>query len=123
MREILFRGKRVDNGEWITGSAINILYDFKGEKRIYIGWYEVIPETVGQWTGLTDMDGNKIFDGDVVERRFNITAFGKTSTEKLVKPVYYQLGCYQPRGLLANHESIEVIGNIHDNPELLEVEK
>lgn len=79
MREILFHGKRVDNGEWVDGYYV-CLYDCKGNKshRIYPGyaetdcdeyyhdWFEVDPETVGQFAGFPDKNGNKMFEGDIV---------------------------------------------------------
>jgi len=70
MREILFRGKRVDNGEWVEG---NYFHNFrKGESNNIIPfnsnqWHEVIPESIGQFTGLLDKNGKKIFEGDILK--------------------------------------------------------
>lgn len=136
MREILFRGKRKDNGEWVEGGF------FEWLKQPYIVAnitdssaktnYEVIPETIGQYTGLTDKNGKKIFEGDVVATKYKLGRGGYYVFE-----VYYnenlcqfaltinsgsytknkQYDWLQLTELKAN--KIEVIGNIHDNPELL----
>ena len=139
MREILFRGKRTDNGEWVYGDLIkNLIYDGR-EKEIRIGdiYFEhngdihgtavckVIPETVGQFTGLCDKNGNKIFEGDIAE--FTDKYLHKKGRAKIVFEAskWKYSGCYYGGNpivwLCINDSSIEfeVIGNIHDNPELL----
>ena len=131
MREILFRGKRTDNGTWAYG------YLFCIWERTYLCWgttndvpnmKEVIPETVGQFTGLTDKNGKRIFEGDICRfKRFNDICIGKivfnVKTASFV--MWYQsiVGAYGEKAthkmLLSECDNIEIIGNIHDDPELL----
>ena len=72
-REILFRGKRADNGEWIYGYLIgnNVIVgevvDFDDDYFNTQFWYKVDPETVGQFTGLTDKNGTKVFEGGIIK--------------------------------------------------------
>lgn len=143
MREILFRGKRVDNGEWVIGYLVrgeDYLYEtemttiFSTDTIFYphtetSGYDRVIPETVGQYTGLKDKNGNKIFEGDIVE--FTDKYIHKKGRAKIVFEAFKwkYSGCYYGGNpivwLCIDDSSIEfeVIGNIHDNPELLEIEK
>ena len=163
MKEILFRGKRKDNGEWVCGyyacqsnhSCINrkFCHFILKDECLDIGlggleYYEVIPETVGQYTGLTDKNGKKIFEGDIIRYAdmydyncwlegldengfYDKWDFGNIWT--IDKVVYageegypaFDLYSHQfeANGLSEVSESsnyfYEVIGNIHDNPELL----
>ena len=129
MREILFRGKWKNSGEWVYGNLFN---PDKADTptQICIGTYiartcyEIDPETVGQFTGLTDKNGKKIFEGDIIifNRGRNLP-----NTKPRPLPVFWdernaQFTLYEsPFAVLQKdmmHEC-EVIGNIHDNPELL----
>lgn len=141
MREILFRGKRVDNGEWIEGYYVKACHHWHehGIHEDWIvsgassngGWFviherrAVDPSTVGQYTGLTDKNGKRIFEGDIVRcvariDETNCVVIFEEGEFRLVSEKWYKtyvtgggyhaLRCFQK----------EVIGNIHDNPELME---
>ena len=124
MRELLFRGKKEKNGEWIEGIAFP--HDNRGKVTMFrqhpadgslIG-DEVIPESVGQYTGLMDENGTKIFEGDILKDRLDgdiseVIYTGYAFKVKNVKRKYILT--------LAGYHNCEVIGNIYDNPELLEV--
>ena len=134
MREIIFRAKTVCDGDWVYGGIT--WNPSKKEVFIHTEWDEckVIPETVGQYTGLCDKNGTRIFEGDVLK-----ILFGKEFFKAVVKFGYYNqtdqirkthLGFYfdfvdsesyrKDVGFWGKTFSkIEVIGNIHDNPELL----
>lgn len=130
MREILFRGKRVDNGEWVYSSFIMQDKEHKlllAEIELFDGekWREVVPETVGQYTGLTYKNGKKIFEGDII--RNNGNEIGVIRHGKYDVYSHYVFGgycCVDKTSALIDWTSgwkCEVIGNIHDNPDLLEV--
>ena len=135
MREILFRGKRYMDGEWVDGS---LFIDEKKEKHeilvgyvnYRIGW-EVDPETVGQFTGLTDKNGKKIFEGDIVHVLGNQQVEDWKNVNYIGSIAFLDAGFCVIDGTIEDHAfrryqlprldfDLEVIGNIHDNPELLE---
>ena len=134
MREILFRGKRKDNGEWVQGQLLHFKASVGTEELAIIvegcewdnsnEWFnlgkraKVFPETIGQYTGLTDKNGTKIFEGDIVESvyyHFKGVVIFDEYCRFVIKDVI-EGGYY----LVAhNNNDCIVIGNIHDNPELL----
>lgn len=119
MREILFRAKRLADQKWIYGDFIMMLSDYP---RIIsnedVKMYSVVSETVGQYTELTDKNGTKIFEGDVVDILTENEEFGV---------VEYDDGGFEVSadGFIVdfhtniNGTDLEVIGNIYDNPELI----
>ena len=138
MREILFRGKRVDNGEWVEGFYVNVPEHYKQEMsgKSYIVsinnglFMEVVPETVGEYTGMKGKNGKKIFEGDIIRTRgyygkeIGVIRRGEyTVYSRYVFSGYY---CEDKTSALiewTSSWSCEVIGTIHDNPELLEVKE
>ena len=146
MREILFRGKRSDNGEWVIGSLVKmgpvgyvhhfILPDYAS------AFYdiEIDPSTIGQYTGLTDKNGVKIFEGDILKsgKELFVVRYDRCGGVQNVEHEVGYVGFYlNPCGkdaeeLLSygmrtdifywlNSLKMEIVSNIHDNPELLEV--
>lgn len=153
-REILFRGKRIDNGEWVYGLFCECPCDdgtdiqsimrieSKGSHRIFMQ-YPIISETRGQYTGLTDRNGRRIFEGDLIrsKKTINKKSFAIVKYGAFIPKFFYDcveeakniklsnkiIGFYcenpktQEQLYLTDYTPniFEIIGNIHDNPEML----
>ena len=138
MREIKFRGKRLDNGEWVYGDyhhraggvhcIIDMQPDFQG-KVVYVV-IQVDAETIGQFTGLRDKNDKEIYEGDIVKWILTMPEVGvnggyeEYETEEIGEIQWdagaLQLGDYCAAGFAYESEDYaDIIGNIHDNPELL----
>lgn len=133
-REVLFRGKRIDNGEWVEGyfletenpvyrafiiSSIDIDVHSCGMDILDSKIFEVIPETVGEFTGCTDKNGKKIFESDITKHRSNYS--GNFTIAVVIYSDEHFLAMTDDNTGFSLSDRLEVIGNIHDNPELLEV--
>lgn len=132
MRTIKFRGKTHGNGKWYYGSLV---YSNEINAAIYfqigrglvkrIDWVYVIPETIGQFTGLYDCNGNKIYEGDIVEWEKDglmyVVKFWNGMFYASVKECNDGIFGGFPLHALTKHDDrkCKIAGNIHDNPELL----
>ena len=134
MREILFRGKRKDTSEWVFGDLVHSQYKIGdtcvGQYGNTVGIHQVNPETVGQFTGLTDKNDTKIFEGDILKYQINIKTaiMGKITflcgafvfeSEELDRECDIYFSTFADDEIALTQDCIEVIGNVHDNPELL----
>lgn len=135
MREILFRGKSVNDGNWVEGSLVVTTIEPADDtpikhyhiENMTIGVFPngfqsglsetVNPNTVGQFTGLTDKNGKKIFDGDIVKKVGDkcVVKWNEEDAKFIIIGAMTRLDFS-----LFFAKYLEVIGNIHDNPELLE---
>ena len=143
MREILFRGKRTINGDWVYGDFVHgnerkslrdSIFVYDSETQSFND-YEINPSTLGQYTGLTDKNGKRIFEGDILHIAKIADGLGGYYHPTLDYPVnivvkwdlcawMWETICEDKRYISFPdawcHYECEVIGNIHDNPELLE---
>ena len=147
MREILFRGKRLQGGNWLEGyffkSDINKRERESGKASLIFtpdcdtfitvpechNSFMVASDTVGQYTGMTDKNGKRIFEWDIVAQ--NWYDYDEPRDDSFGKVVFCEYDCsfsvmdvnkdgFMPLGRCGSyHWEVEVIGNIHDNPELL----
>ena len=122
MREILFRAKRIGDGKWFEGyycggtedkTISPCIFEYLGGMKGY-DYHNIILDTLGQYTGLTDKNGNKIFEGDLLK-----------DDSGFIHEVIFDGGCFMRKYGLTSHLMattscvMEVIGNIHDNADLL----
>lgn len=157
MKETLFRGKTVDTNEWIQGSLVRALGYLDEDEKFFIipkdalyynhGEFDIVEEvrreTVGQFTGLTDKNGKKIFEGDIIKAYFQsqnfknppyaigsvffengtfklVVHFSKNSIEYKVFDKENSAAYSIEHNFLDRYYVLEVIGNINDNKELIE---
>ena len=129
MREILFKGKTV-KGEWVYGLLSHVgngwyISDEYGNPLAY----EVIPSTIGQYTGLKDKNGVKIFEGDILNMHGGCAQMDVREYDVQCRVAYYRTGRGANIGFSGLYDSgmradlmcecsLTVIGNIHDDPEL-----
>jgi uncharacterized phage protein (TIGR01671 family) len=123
MREILFRAKRIDCNEWVYGFLVANQYIAAKQTaahnmtdEIFGCFYEVNPETIGQYIGLNDCNGDRIFENDIVEINSQVGMV-------VYDPAIYRLANKDGDFITddyPNWDNYIVIGNIHDNPKLLE---
>ena len=126
----LFRGERIDNGEWVQGNLVNSVYKKNdtcvGTYGSNVGMHQVDPSTLCQCTGLEDKNGKLIWENDILSGHID-NEFPENETRKCV--VWHkngwctnEPGCDYYEGLDDfDSENFEVIGNMINNPELLEV--
>ena len=151
IREVIFRGKRTDSGEWVYGYYTKARY-FLNKKEMHIifepdveafphceftGYEEVLSETIGQYTGLTDKNGKRIFEGDILDVSSDV-AYGGVAVHRLgYFVVEFHNGCFMKSALddpqlsffdnakrkglyhFISTDIHKIVGNIYDNPEIL----
>lgn len=138
MREILFKAKRIDNGKWVEGYYVK-KYDFLGKRHLilyvdnYVRWVcvEIDPETLCQFTGRCDKNGKRIWENDIVlvaENVYSTVKFGlyheAMKSERTHQGFYLEStdNYYYREELGYWAKESAVVGNIFDNPELLQEE-
>lgn len=142
MREILFKAKRIDNGEWVEGYHYKRIQNEEIVDAIEkcdgticsVKYYQIIPETLCQYTGLADKNGQKIWENDIVKKEFYTDYEAFANSEEYIGVVKYEdcAWCvsYERNGYKCNSpifmameyhdaEHFDVIGNIFENPELI----
>lgn len=118
MRSIKFRGKRLDNGEWVIGQLVKMWEEWHILNSDNVNTaYPVDPATVGQYTGLNDTNSREIYEGDIFQAGY----FGGVDVVMWDNENARYIG-RSPQGCISyvgREPAVKIIGNIHDNPELL----
>jgi len=122
-REYKFRGKRIDNNEWVYGSLVvdtdkknYSIIDYALEETNTYTWHNVFPNTVGQFIGLIDKQGKEIYEGDIVK-------IGRTKFTVEFRDCGFEMigiGIVCVARLCSAYRDIEIIGNIYENSNLME---
>lgn len=134
MREIVFRGKDLETGEWVYGSLFQSVEQYPAiakpkptaDGKLFYCLTVVDADTVGQYTGLKDRNGKEIYEGDIALMDYSAFNTGKDGqTYAVVRWIDYRAAFVWDAGLnyyadMRNADNVEICGNIHDNPELLE---
>ena len=122
MRTIKFRGLRVNRREWVYSTESFVQTD----EGICMGLYneekDVIPDTVGQFTGLYDKDGKEIYEGDILQLKYSDGSYHSSSVYYAQQKGYWAVDVSINERIILGYidrTQLVVIGNIHDNPELL----
>lgn len=128
MRNIVFRGKRADTGEWLYGDLIHVGYLLgivevvEEISKMFVSGYVVFPETIGQLTGLKDKNGTDIWEGDLLRTPEGDIMVVEWQNTKMITRCVRPADSRYINDLQFAYPVSEAIGNIHDNPELLEGE-